>query len=63
MNTIEEYELECPSCGELVTLFIDGSVEQQEYVEDCPVCCGPMLVSVTCSDRQGIFVSARAENA
>jgi hypothetical protein len=37
----------CPYCGEPVTLALDpGSGEDQEYVEDCPVCCQPWVVSV-----------------
>ena len=63
MNRVEDYELACPTCGELVTVFIDGSVERQEYVEDCPVCCSPMLLTVLCDDRDGIDVSVQAENA
>lgn len=63
MNTVEEYELTCPSCGEQVTVLIDASVEQQEYVEDCPVCCSPMLLTVSCDDRNGIRAWAQAENA
>ena len=37
----------CPYCGESVTLALDpGSGEEQDYVEDCPVCCQPWSVSV-----------------
>ena len=40
--------LQCPYCGESVELNIDGGGGvQQEYVEDCPVCCRPWQVSVT----------------
>lgn len=34
----------CPHCGETITLFLDLSVEEQEYIEDCSVCCQPMTV-------------------
>jgi hypothetical protein len=38
----------CPYCGESVTLALDpGSGADQEYVEDCPVCCQPWQVIVT----------------
>jgi hypothetical protein len=37
----------CPYCGEGVELTLDpGGGEQQEYVEDCEVCCQPWRVSV-----------------
>ena len=37
----------CDSCGEEIVIPIDlsaGSV--QRYVEDCPVCCHPNVISV-----------------
>jgi len=35
----------CPTCGELIVIPLDptGGAEQQ-YVEDCPVCCNPNVV-------------------
>ena len=37
----------CPYCGEPNEIGLDpGSGEQQEYVEDCQVCCQPWTVSV-----------------
>lgn len=40
-------EVMCPHCGETITLFLDLSVEEQSYIEDCSVCCQPMTVSYT----------------
>jgi hypothetical protein len=40
-------ELNCPHCGEPITLSVDLSVESQSYIEDCSVCCRPMQVSYT----------------
>jgi hypothetical protein len=38
----------CPYCGEPVEITLDpGSGDDQEYVEDCEVCCQPWRVSVT----------------
>jgi hypothetical protein len=45
-------EIGCPHCGEIITLFLDLSVEQQSYIEDCSVCCQPMTVSYSASDGQ-----------
>jgi hypothetical protein len=37
----------CPYCAEEVELAIDpGSGDDQEYVEDCAVCCQPWQVHV-----------------
>ena len=37
----------CPYCGERVEIALDpGSGADQEYVEDCEVCCRPWRVRV-----------------
>jgi hypothetical protein len=37
----------CESCGEEIVVPIDLSASsEQEYVEDCPVCCCPNVVRV-----------------
>ncbi len=35
----------CPTCGEQIVIPLDRSGgTEQEYVEDCPVCCNPNVV-------------------
>lgn len=42
-----EAEVSCPHCGEVCVIALDpGSGADQEYVEDCQVCCQPWLVTV-----------------
>lgn len=37
----------CPYCGEAVEIALDpGGGEDQQYVEDCEVCCRPWRVTV-----------------
>jgi hypothetical protein len=37
----------CPYCGEINEIALDpGSGNQQQYVEDCQVCCRPWQVAV-----------------
>ena len=39
--------VECPYCGETNEITLDpGSGVDQEYVEDCQVCCRPWLMHV-----------------
>jgi hypothetical protein len=39
--------VECPHCGESIEITLDpGSGTEQDYVEDCEVCCQPWQVSV-----------------
>ena len=36
----------CPHCGETVEITLDpGSGTEQEYMEDCEVCCRPWQVT------------------
>ncbi|PCJ21869.1 MAG: hypothetical protein COA96_15145 [SAR86 cluster bacterium] len=48
-------ESHCPCCGEAIQLLIDCSVLQQEYIEDCQVCCRPMTILATI-DPEGLAV-------
>ena len=37
----------CNACGEEIVIPIDPSAgREQEYVEDCPVCCRPNVIRV-----------------
>lgn len=47
MEALVEEKLHCPYCGETIEVLIDCSVEQQEYIEDCQVCCRPITFSVS----------------
>ena len=53
-----EAVVECPYCGESVEITLDpGSGPEQEYVEDCEVCCQPWQVSVHYDDEGHAEVS------
>jgi hypothetical protein len=42
-----EAHVSCPYCGESTEIALDpGSGDDQEYVEDCSVCCRPILMYV-----------------
>jgi hypothetical protein len=61
INQIVEAGVQCPYCWERFTLLVDGSVEQQEYVEDCEVCCRPIDFIVTVADDE-VSVQARLQD-
>jgi hypothetical protein len=42
----DEIPADCPYCGEAITLLVDGTAGSQTYIEDCFVCCRPIVVSV-----------------
>jgi hypothetical protein len=51
----------CDSCGEEIVVPLDPTAgESQEYVEDCPVCCCPNVITVEFED-DGVRVWARRE--
>lgn len=50
-------EVSCPYCGETITLFLDLSIEEQSYIEDCSVCCQPMTVSYTAASGELASIS------
>ena len=43
-------------------LVVDCSVPDQEYVEDCSVCCRPIVVHAVCEDGEVLSIEGRAEN-
>ncbi|HJP39010.1 MAG TPA: CPXCG motif-containing cysteine-rich protein [Gammaproteobacteria bacterium] len=50
--------ISCPYCGEIITLVVDLSVAEQDYIEDCFVCCRP--IRVICRADGGSFTSIEA---
>jgi len=62
INQLLEIAVQCPYCWEEITLLIDASIEMQEYVEDCEVCCRPIDFVVEV-DEQGLArVDARLQD-
>ena len=40
-------QVQCPYCGELISLCLDSSAGDQAYIEDCSVCCRPIEVRLS----------------
>ena len=62
MPMLPSQDVGCPYCGELIELMIDDSVEHQQYVEDCSVCCRPINVEVSTGAGGDIEVICRSDN-
>lgn len=62
MELLSNHPLSCPYCGEVIELVVDGSVSEQEYTEDCPVCCRPMMVTVAVNTAYHASVRLRRED-
>lgn len=62
MSALDSVLIQCPYCWEMLEICVDPSVREQEYVEDCQVCCQPILLKVIVDDDLTPTVEARAEN-
>ena len=40
-----EHFFQCPYCWEEISMLLDPSIKQQNYVEDCEICCNPIEVA------------------
>lgn len=61
MSLLETERAQCPYCWSEIELLIDLSAGSQEYVEDCFVCCRPILVNLTV-DGEDFQVDLMQEN-
>ena len=62
MHELHEKSLRCPYCGELIEVLLDPSVNHQNYIEDCQVCCRPIIFDVRVDhDDVVVFVKHEGE--
>ncbi len=62
MNGIETVSIQCPYCWEMIEVTVDCSVNQQEYVEDCEVCCQPIVINAELTANGVPEINAKREN-
>ena len=41
---MEEHFFQCPYCWEEISMLLERSNQEQQYVEDCEVCCRPIQI-------------------
>lgn len=46
MNPIETLNLACPWCDAPLEIDVDLTAGDRCYVEDCQICCAPMVVTL-----------------
>lgn len=62
MYELSEMRIQCPYCGEPITILVDRSEPYQEYIEDCQVCCRPISFKINCEGSSEPQVLAMTEN-
>lgn len=55
-----EHFFNCPHCWQTISMILDLSVAEQNYVEDCEVCCNPIQISYTAESFELIDFSAES---
>ena len=61
MNCIS-WTIDCPYCGEAIEVLLDPSIDSQNYIEDCQVCCRPIQLAVSITADEQITVQCRRED-
>jgi len=60
MEMLIEVSVQCPHCGEMYQTMIDTSQGAHSTIEDCPVCCRPIQLTVECEPGDVFQVEATA---
>lgn len=59
---IQAETITCPYCWQPIEIVLDLSVETQRQVEDCSVCCRPIVIAYRTEDGELTELDVEAEN-
>ncbi|MDT8403976.1 CPXCG motif-containing cysteine-rich protein [Sulfuriflexus sp.] len=59
---IEAIHISCPYCGEVFETSADCSAGNQEYIEDCQVCCQPINITLHVAGTSLVDVEAKRDD-
>ncbi len=62
MHNLETQSIQCPYCWEEIEVMLDCSIDEQDYIEDCSVCCRPIVFSVMAEAGELVSLAVRAED-
>ena len=62
MRELQQRTVDCPYCGERIDVLIDPSDHQQNYVEDCQVCCRPIEFHIAMDLDGAINIGVASDN-
>lgn len=56
-------QIQCPYCWELIDVSVDNCGENQQYIEDCQVCCRPINFEIIIEvETQQVQINVFAED-
>jgi len=55
-------EVQCPYCWEKIDIMIDHCGEDQQYIEDCQVCCRPINFHIMINEFQQVQVNVYTDD-
>jgi len=62
MASLHQEKAACPYCGELIEVLVDPGDADQEYIEDCQVCCRPITFAITIDHTGALVAQLHGEN-
>jgi len=54
--------IQCPYCWQSIEIIIDASVPQQSYIEDCQVCCRPIVFDIDIDANEQLTMTVKSED-
>ena len=54
-----EHFFTCPYCWEQISMILDSSEEESDYIEDCEVCCRPIELQFRFSGERLVQFEAK----
>jgi len=55
-----EHFFTCPYCWQSISMVLDTGMEDEEYIEDCEVCCRPIVVNFKICDDEVVSFNCTA---
>ncbi|MEM1402527.1 MAG: CPXCG motif-containing cysteine-rich protein [Pseudomonadota bacterium] len=59
---LTEERISCPYCGEQMTVLLNPEDVGVDYIEDCQVCCRPMVITVFDGGDGALWATVRSED-
>lgn len=61
MYSLSTHSIGCPYCGEVIDVLVDPQEIGQTYIEDCQVCCAPIVFEVYDINGEAALVVRRED--